>query len=47
MAAMSGNNGGSQAVNVYLDGKQIAASVRKTEAQRGVTLMGNQLGYGF
>ena len=47
MAAMSGNNSGGQNVNVYLDGKQIYASVKKTEAQRGVSLMGNQLGYGF
>lgn len=47
MAAMSGNNSGGQNVNVYLDGKQIYASVKKTEAQRGVNLMGGQLGYGF
>ena len=45
-AAMSeGDNGNGQNVNVYLDGKQIYASVKKTEAQRGATLMGNQLGY--
>lgn len=34
-----------QAVNVYLDGKQIYASVKRTESRRGVDLMGNQLGY--
>ena len=45
-AAMGGENGGSgQNVNVYLDGKQIYASVKKTEAQRGANLMGNQVGY--
>ena len=45
-AAMSGDGGGSgQNINVYLDGKQIYASVKKTEAQQGASLMGNQLGY--
>lgn len=48
MAAMGNNNGsGEQNVNVYLDGKQIYASVEKTKAERGRTLMGNQLGYGY
>ena len=37
--------GGEQAVNVYLDGKQIYSSVKRTEARQGVNLMGNQLGY--
>ncbi len=46
MAAMKdSNSGNSQNINVYLDGKQIYASVKKTEAERGVSLMGNQLGY--
>jgi hypothetical protein len=36
---------GDQNVNVYLDGKQIYSSVKRTEARRGVNLMGNQLGY--
>jgi hypothetical protein len=47
LAAMSENNGnnGNQNINVYLDGKQIYASVKKTESQRGANLMGNQLGY--
>ena len=48
MAAMGNNNSsGEQNVNVYLDGKQIYASVEKTKAERGRTLMGNQLGYGY
>ena len=41
------NSGGGQAVNVYLDGKQIYASVKKTEAERGLSLMGSQLGYAY
>ncbi len=45
-AAMGeGDNGSGQNINVYLDGKQIYASVKRTENQRGVNLMGNQLGY--
>ena len=49
VAAMSNNNNGSgeQHINVYLDGKQITASVEKRQAERGRTLMGNQLGYGY
>ena len=48
MAAMGNNNSsGEQNINVYLDGKQIYASVEKTKAERGRTLMGNQLGYGY
>ena len=48
MAAMGNNNGSSeQHINVYLDGKQITASVEKRQAERGRTLMGNQLGYGY
>lgn len=43
MNATSSRQG--QNVNVYLDGKQIYASVKKTESERGVSLMGNQLGY--
>lgn len=45
-AAMSGNGNG-QNVNVYLDGKQIYASVKKTETERGLSLMGSQLGYAY
>ena len=40
-----GNSG--QNINVYLDGKQIYASVKKVEAERGVSIMGNQLGYAY
>ena len=38
-------NSGSQPVVVYLDGKQIYSSVKRTESRRGVGLMGNQVGY--
>ena len=47
VAAMSSGNNGGQAVNLYLDGKQIRASMKKAEAQRGVSIMGNQLGYSY
>ena len=48
VAAMSSATGGSgQNINVYLDGKQIYASVKKTESERGRSLMGNQLGYAY
>jgi hypothetical protein len=48
VAAMSAGNGGNgQNVNVYLDGKQIYASVKRVEAERGVSIMGNQLGYAY
>ena len=48
VSAMNATSGGqSQNVNVYLDGKQIYASVKKTESERGRTLMGNQLGYAY
>lgn len=45
VAAMraSGGNGGGQAVNVYLDGKQITASVEQRQKERGVSLMGSQV----
>ena len=43
MSEGSGND--SQNINVYLDGKQIYASVKRAESQRGRSLMGNQLGY--
>lgn len=46
-AAMSGEGSGSQNVNVYLDGKQIYSSVKKTERERGLSLMGSQLGYSY
>ena len=48
VAAMSsGGDGSAQTVNVYLDGKQIYSSMKKVEAERGVSIMGNQLGYAY
>lgn len=47
VAAMSSGGNNNQNINVYLDGKQIYASVKKVEAERGVSLMGNQLGYAY
>ena len=48
ISAMSATGGRQdQNVNVYLDGKQIYASVKKTESERGRNLMGNQLGYAY
>lgn len=50
LAAMSNNgsnSSGEQNINVYLDGKQIYTSVKKTENERGRTLMGSQLGYSY
>lgn len=37
----NGNEGGAQAVNVYLDGKVIAKSVEKAQRERGASIMGN------
>ena len=45
MGKFQGSQGGS--VNVYLDGKQIYRSVKKTESEQGRSLMGNQLGYAY
>ena len=42
MRAGSGNSGG-QAVNVYLDGKQITSSVEQRQKERGASLMGSQV----
>ena len=48
VAAMgNGGNRENQSVNVYLDGKQIYSSVKKTESERGKQIFGNQLGYGY
>jgi hypothetical protein len=44
-SAMGENNGGSQNINVYLDGRQIHATVKRTDEARGRNIMGNQLGY--
>ena len=45
IAAMRGNSegGGSQVIRVYLDGKEIAASVEKTQRERGASIMGNEV----
>ena len=46
VAAMNATSGRQdQNINVYLDGKQITAAVEKRQKERGVSLMGNQLGY--
>lgn len=42
MRASSGGNG-SQAVNVYLDGRQITAAVEQRQRERGVSIMGSQV----
>ena len=44
-AAMRGQNngGGSQEIKVYLDGKEITASVKKHQQESGATLMGNEV----
>jgi hypothetical protein len=48
VAAMNATSGRqNQSVNVYLDGKQIYANVKKRDSERGVQLMGNQLGYTY
>ena len=48
VAAMSGNRGsGNQNINVYLDGKQITAAVEKRQSERGMQLIGSQLGYAY
>ena len=46
MTSAAGSSGG-QNVNVYLDGKQIYASVKKRESERGAQLIGGQLGYAY
>ncbi len=38
-----GGNGGVQSVNVYLDGKQIAATVDKRNKERGASIMGSEV----
>ena len=47
VAAMRDSHQQDKGVNVYLDGKQIYSSVKKTESERGLSLMGNQLGYSY
>jgi hypothetical protein len=45
MSAMrsGGEGSGSQVIRVYLDGKEIAASVEKTQRERGASIMGNEV----
>ena len=45
MSAMRATGGGSgdQAINIYLDGKQITASVEKRQHERGASLVGKQV----
>lgn len=44
VAAMGGSGGnGEQAINIYLDGKQITASVEKHQKERGASIMGTQI----
>lgn len=48
LAAMRASDGGSErAIHLYLDGREIYSSVKRTESERGRTLMGNQLGYNY
>lgn len=44
-AAMRGSfgGGGDQAVNIYLDGRQITAAVEKHQRERGASIMGNEV----
>ena len=44
-AAMRGafGSGGEQAVNVYLDGRKVTASVEKHQRERGASIMGNEV----
>ena len=39
----SQGEGGNQSINVYLDGKQITATVEKHQRERGASIMGNQV----
>lgn len=43
MRASGGNSGGAQAVNVFLDGKQITGAVEQRQKERGASLMGRQV----
>lgn len=43
MSAYVGSSSGEQNINVYLDGKQITASVEKHQKERGVRFMGQQV----
>ena len=44
VAAMrGGNDRGSQEIRVYLDGREVSASVRKHQHESGATIMGNEV----
>lgn len=43
MKATAGQGGNGQAVNVYLDGKQITSVVEQRQRERGATIMGSQV----
>ena len=43
VSAMRGGSGGSQELRVYLDGREIAANVKKHERESGATIMGNEV----
>lgn len=42
----AGGSDGSQAVNIYLDSRQITAAVEQRQRERGASIMGNQV-YGY
>ena len=43
VAAMRGQGGGGQDIHVYLDGREINASVKKHQRESGASLMGNEV----
>ena len=47
VSAMNATSGRGQSVNVYLDGRQITAAVEKRQSERGMQLIGNQLGFAY
>jgi hypothetical protein len=40
-------NSGNNTYHIYLDGKEIRASIKKNEADSGLSLFGSEIGYGF
>lgn len=40
-------NNGNNTYHFYLDGKEIRASIKKNEAETGLSLFGSEIGYGF
>lgn len=43
MRAGGGSSGGNQAVNVYVDGRQVTAAVEQRQRERGASIMGSQI----